>query len=47
MAASAGSTPANTLFQASAPAADVGISTAGLPGITEVNVPLSGAAALG
>lgn len=43
----AGSTQANMLFQVSAPAADVGTSTAGLPGTIEVSIPLSGDVAPG
>ena len=38
---------ANMLFQVSAPAADVGTSTAGLPGTIEVSIPLSGDVAPG
>ena len=40
-------TQANMLFQVSAPAADVGTSTAGLPGTIEVSIPLSGDVAPG
>ena len=47
MAASAESIQVNTLYQASAPAADVGTSTAGLPGTIEVSIPLSGDVAPG
>ena len=46
-AKNAGSTQANMLFQVSAPAADVGTSTAGLPGTIEVSIPLSGDVAPG
>src|SRR5574344_1126556 len=47
MAASAESIQVNTLYQASAPAADVGTSTEGLPGTIEVSIPLSGDVAPG
>ena len=42
MAASAESIQVNTLYQASAPAADVETSTEGLPGTTGASAPLSG-----